>query len=475
MAGFMSASAAELKPPNILFLFADDLAYDAVGFMGNTEVRTPTLDRLASSGTVFDTCYNSGAWHGAVCVASGSMLTTGRQLWTVKAQEKELVVKFPVPKLTWPQRMHTLGYRTFFTGKWHVSMKPGPIYDEVVDTLPGMPTKDIAGQYQRPLADGSDSWDASLNDGSGYWQGGVHWTVRTADHAIDLLKKTERLDEQFFLTVSFNAPHDPRQTPKEVLDSYNINGLSVPKNFVPTYPVAPGLIGLGKNWSLRDENLAPVPRTGFMVRTHRREYYSAITYLDRNIKRVLDALEASGKASNTLIVFTADHGLACGGHGLMGKQNMHEHSLRVPFFINGPGIPVGERRKQLCYLQDVVPTPIVLVGGSQAALHDLDFDSMVPALRDAGTVGRKVLYGAYQNNQRAVRDADWKLILFPNARRFRVYHLAGDPQEVRDLFETAEGIKQARRLFALLRVQQAELGDPLDLRASFPELADPGP
>jgi arylsulfatase A-like enzyme len=209
-----------------------------------------------------------------------------------------------------------------------------------------------------------------------------------------------------------------------------------------------------------------------MVKTHRREYFAAITYLDQHIARILEALERSGKADNTLIIFTADHGLACGQHGLMGKQNMHEHSLRVPFIIAGPGIPGGGRRHQLIYLQDAVPTTLQLAGASNEQLTGIDFSSLLPAIADAANPGRQTLYAAYTEKQRAIRDKDWKLLLYPLAKTYRIYHLAKDPLEVKDLAGTSEGDAQAKRLFSLMRTEQSQLKDDLDLVPTFPKLAE---
>ncbi|HAV61561.1 MAG TPA: choline-sulfatase, partial [Verrucomicrobiales bacterium] len=98
------------------------------------------------------------------------------------------------------------------------------------------------------------------------------------------------------------------------------------------------------------------------VKVHRQEYYAIITHMDAQIGRILDALEATGKADNTHIFFTADHGLAVGHHGLLGKQNMYEHSLRPPLIVAGPGIPRGRRIEARVYLQDIMPTTLELAG-----------------------------------------------------------------------------------------------------------------
>jgi len=139
--------------------------------------------------------------------------------------------------------------------------------------------------------------------------------------------------------LAFNATHDPRQSPKEYIDRYPLDRIKLPENFLPQYPHAAKVCGLG----LRDEKLMPYPRTEFAVKVHRQEYFAIVTHMDDQIGRILEALEKSGKADNTYIIFTADHGLAVGHHGFCGKQNMYDHSMRVPFFIVGPDIEAGSK------------------------------------------------------------------------------------------------------------------------------------
>ena len=149
-----------------------------------------------------------------------------------------------------------------------------------------------------------------------------------------------------------------KRQPQEYLDRYPLDRIDVPKSFIPEYPYAEA----GNVAEVRDEVLAPYPRTEYAVKVHRREYYAIITHMDEQIGRILDALEKSGKADNTYIFFTADHGLAVGHHGFIGKQNMYEHSLRTPLLVIGPTIAKGERLDARVYLQDIMPTSLELAG-----------------------------------------------------------------------------------------------------------------
>ena len=165
-----------------------------------------------------------------------------------------------------------------------------------------------------------------------------HTSELYADKAVNYLEtKAGKDGKPFFMYVAFNAPHDPRQSPKEFLDMYPREQVKVPANFLPEHPFDQG------DSKIRDEELAPFPRTEEAVKLHRQEYYAIITHADYEIGRILDALEKSGQDKNTYIIFTSDHGLAVGMHGLMGKQNQYECSVRMPLIFTGPGIKAGAK------------------------------------------------------------------------------------------------------------------------------------
>ena len=457
--GLSFASAA--GKPNLLFIFADDMTWKAIDALSDEDIDTPHLDKLASHGTEFRHAYNSGAWHGAVCVASRTMLNTGYQLWTAKAQEKQLKTGIVADKQTWSQLLSAAGYRTCLSGKWHVKMKTTDIFDEVRNEKPGMP-KTVKQSYLRPIEGQPDPWDPADKSIGGFWQGGKHWSEIIADDFEVFLKSEDK--KPWFMYLAFNAPHDPRQAPQKYLDQYPLKRIAMPKNFLPVYPHRDPM---GAPQSLRDEKLAPSPRTEFAVKTHRKEYYAIISHLDAQVGLIMAALEKSGQAKNTVICFTADHGLGCGEHGLMGKQNMYDHSVRVPFLIAGPGIPEGKSLKAPIYLQDVMPTFLELAG-AEIPKH-VDFQSVLPLIKGTGKA-REQVFGSYRDHQRMLTRGDHKLILYPTAKVARVFDLSKDPDEMKDLFGTEEGKAIAKKLFPLLVKELKDHGDTLDLKAAYPEL-----
>lgn len=458
----LAACAQESKKPNILFIFADDQSYETVRAFGNNEIQTPTLDRLASQGTTFTHCYNMGSWSGAVCIASRMMLNSGRFVWRAqklhsKSEQERAAGRW------WSEHMKGAGYKTYFTGKWHCKASAQKSFDVAKNVRGGMPNQTKEG-YGRPKADGTDPWSPYDPKFGGFWKGGKHWSEVVGDDAIDFIDDAKSQEKPFFMYIAFNAPHDPRQSPKEYVDRYPLDKVSVPKNFLPLYPYK-DKIALGTKQ--RDESLGTFPRTEHCVKVNRQEYYAIITHMDAQIARILDRLEASGMRDNTWIFFTADHGLSCGHHGLMGKQNMYDHSVRVPFMVVGPGVKEGAKNGGSIYLQDAMATSLELAGVDKP--EHVEFNSVLPML-DGKPSPYETIYGGYLNVQRSVRTDDYKLILYPEANVARLFNLKEDPDEMVDLAGKEESLPIMKELFAELLKHQEQLDDSLDLKKTFAKL-----
>jgi arylsulfatase A-like enzyme len=258
--------------------------------------------------------------------------------------------------------------------------------------------------------------------------------------------------------VAFNAPHDPRIAPQPYHDRLNAAKPPLPVNFLPQHPFNNGAL------VIRDEELAPWPRTPEIVRQHLADYYAYIEFMDAQIARILEALEGSGQAENTIIVFSSDHGLAIGSHGLFGKQNLYDHSMHAPLIIGGPGLPKDKRSDALCYLYDIFPTlgELVSVSGPEGS----EGRSLVPVLRGESNTLRNVIFTGYTKVQRAVRDEHWKLIRYPEIHKTQLFDLQSDPAELHDLANDPAHATDVERMMKLLTAQQAEAGDTLPLTAA---------
>ena len=457
----------EAKKPNILFIFADDQCYETVGGLGLTDIETPNLDRLMNSGTSFTRAYNMGSWSGAVCLASRAMLNTGRFIWRAEKVSKKAETERENGRF-WSENMKSAGYKTYMTGKWHVNASAEKCFDITRNVRGGMPNQTPEG-YNRPLSEKPDPWSPFDPKFGGFWKGGKHWSEIVADDAIDYLADAKKHANKnpFFAYIAFNAPHDPRQAPKEFIDKYPLARIKLPTNFLPMYPYKDKI---GCPHKLRDEKLAPMPRTEHAIKVNRQEYYAIITHMDLQIGRILDSLENSGMADNTYIFYSADHGLGVGQHGLLGKQNLYEHSTRVPFIIKGPSIPKGKQIESPIYLQDVMATSLALAEIEKP--KHVEFNNILPlALGKTKHSPYGEIYGAYLDVQRSITKNDIKLLAYPNVPLLRVYDIEKDPDEKQDLATTHKGKVLIKKLFPQLVKLQKKMGDSLDLLTVFPEFS----
>lgn len=426
--------------PNILFLFADDMRADAIAAHGNPHIRTPHIDALVHRGVSFRRAYVFGGDSGAVCVASRAMLMSGRTLFNVDTKALSGVTLLP-------ELLGRHGYTTFGTGKWHNGESSWlRAFQRGRTVMFGGMSDHIKVPVRDLRADGTLSPQRIETTFS---------SELFADSTIDFLR-THDGATPFFAYVAFTAPHDPRQPPLAYREPYYRSLPPLPDNFLPQFPFDNGMMRGG-----RDENLGAWPRTEAMVRDQLAEYYGLVTHMDEQIGRVLAALEASGHAENTLVVFAADNGLALGSHGLLGKQSVFEHSMRVPMVVAGPGVPSGHSTDAFAYLHDLFPTLGEMAG---VTLPDgLDGTSLRPVWDGRTPHVRESVFLSFIQTQRAVRDERWKLIAYPEASHLQLFDLEADPSEKTNLVSRPEHATDLRRLQALMATWQQRVGDTVPI------------
>jgi arylsulfatase A-like enzyme len=422
---FAGVTASGADRPNVLFLLTDDQRADSIAALGNAVIRTPNLDELANRGFVFTNAYCMGSTMPAVCNPSRHMIMTGMSLFRYDENQKEG---------TFGDVIRKAGYITY-----HLSKRGNTA--RVPHT---------AFEYSRYLDDEKERTSG-------------HHGRAAADQAIDFLNNTWRRNRPLFMYIGFEGPHDPRVAAREWLDFYDREQIPLPANFLPHHPFNNGEL------LIRDERLASWPRTENVVREHLHDYYACITSIDHQIGRIVAALDALGELENTIIVFSSDHGLAIGSHGLFGKQSLYEHSMKSPLIFAGLGIPHG-RSDTFVYLHDIFPTVVDLVGVDSPA--NLDGKSLAPIIRGEGESFRDTVFLAYKDVQRAVRHGDWKLIRYPQVNVTQLFNLADDPHEANDLSGDPAYKGVVDELHARLREQQVHFDDSAQLTVESPQPAE---
>ena len=441
--------------PSILLIVTDDQRPDTIAALGNPHIQTPHLDKLVRGGLSFTraTCAHP------LCYPSRAELLTGCTGFR-NGSYSGLKLNPDAPLL--PRILKDAGYHTWYVGKWHTAGRPSEAGYEDTDGLYASGGKSDATyvDFRGRRATGYRGWVFQTDDRRLFSEKGVGLTpdisAEFADAAIRLLgrQSNRRQPEQpFFLHVNFTAPHDPRIWPAGYEKRYSAAKLPLPANFLPEHPFDHG------NARGRDELLLPFPRTEDDVRQELACYYAVITHLDQQIGRILKALDENHQRESTVIIFASDHGLAIGSHGLVGKQNMYEHTINVPLIVSGPGIPRGKKSPVQCCLRDLMPTICELAGVKPD--QKTDGKSLAGVLRGEAVEIHPFIVGYFQDSQRMIREGEWKLIWYPKIDRLQLFDLKSDPHELRDLAAAPDQKHRVADLRGKLLAWLRERHDPL--------------
>jgi arylsulfatase A-like enzyme len=437
----VTVSLSAASAPNIVFIFADDQRADTIASLGNPVIKTPNLDRLVKRGVAFTRAYMQGGNGGATCVPSRAMLLSGRSL----AQIDERLLKHQ----TWPHAFGAAGYATFATGKWH---NGPPSISKSFQQAKALFVGGMANPLKAPTSDMLPTGKLTPSKISP-----KHLCEEATDETLAFLKSQDG-KKPFFSYLAFDGPHDPHIVPEGFPIDYAPASIPLPPNFLPQHPFDNG------EMVIRDEQLMKWPRPEADVKTMLAEYYRYISFLDVQVGRVLDAVDASPYAANTIIVYAADSGVARGSHGLIGKQNLYEHSMRVPLIVAGPGIAADKRSEAMCYLFDVLPTLGKLCGvATPSGSNGREFAAV---LKDPSKPARPFLMFGYKSIQKALNDGRWKLIRYPHVDRTQLFDLQTDPYETKDLAALPEHAERIQAMLAKLAAEMKADGDNDPLTAA---------
>lgn len=425
----LSTEAPAAKRPNILFIVADDqAAFDLKVYDRNSSLETPVIDRLAAGGMVIDGAYQMGAWCGGVCTPSRHMIMSGRTLWHV-------------PDKTTP-------------GRSPLSADPRHVPADLADhTLAAV--FNAAGYDTMRTCKKGNSYAAAnkkftvVHDSTK--RGGTDATGSAwhAKQVLNYLEQREASNDKapFLIYFGFSHPHDTRDGKPELLAKYgavnhkdkkslppaNPKQPKLPSNYLPRHPFnntdlkVRDEVDVSGVWTNRDE------RT---IRNELGREFACSENIDVQIGAVLEKLKHMGELENTYIIYTSDHGMAIGRHGLQGKQNLYQHTFRVPYIVKGPGIKPGTRATGNIYHLDALATLCDLAGiEAPKTSEGISFKPVLEGKKDSV---REVLYGAYCGGAkpgiRCVKKGDWKLIRYESTKEgvceTQLFNLAENPDEL---------------------------------------------
>jgi arylsulfatase A-like enzyme len=444
LTGPLPAAAAE-KPPNVLFLFVDDLRPE-LGCYGHPMVKTPNIDALAKAGVRFDRAYCQYP----LCNPSRTSLLTGRHPTTTGVLENTTF--FRTAHSDWvslPQHFKANGYASLRTGKiYH-----GGIDDEIGWTEGGEPINPNPKPKPDPKERAKQSDRIVVLEGDGE----KHNDYRTADRAIEYLKKYK--DKPFFLACGFTKPHSPPTAPKRFFDLYDPAKIPLPANFAarPTVPDAFPKPSVTQNGDLFIGRDATEDEARKMIQA----YWASLSWTDWNVGRVVAELDRLGLRDNTIIVFWGDHGYHLGERGKWSKHgSLFEVGTRVPLIVLAPNAKAnGKTVAKPVQSLDLYPTLCDLCGLKQPA--GLEGHSLVPLLADVNAKWDHAAYSVAGNRKNlgvAVRTDRYRYAEWAGGQNgAMLFDLTNDPHEAKNLANDPKYAAVVEELSKLVRKHAAGL------------------
>ena len=420
---------------NVLFILSDDQGPWAAGCYGNSEIRTPNIDRLAETGVRFSNFFVASP----VCSASRATLLTGRipsqhgvHDWIRDGNVGPDATRYLEGEIGYTDIMARHGWTCGLSGKWHLGDSQ-------------IPQHGFTDWYAHQMG-GGHYHNAPMVKNGQLLNEPRYLTDAITDEGLEILDRYADRGHPFYLSVHYTAPHDPwvNEHPQSIVDSYD-DCLFETCPQEPRHPWA----GIGSH-IFTDDALGN--------REALKGYFAAVTAMDQNIGRILDRLEQLGLRDNTLIVLLSDNGFSCGHHGFWGKgngtmpRNMYENSIKVPAIFSQPGrIPQGYVHDSMISSYDFMPTLLEYLDLPVPAGRNLPGNSFLAALEGRPFDGPEqvVVYDEY-GPVRMVRTPEWKYTYRHSHGPHELYHLAIDPDERQNLAEDDAQTDRIEELHGML-------------------------
>ena len=484
---FVSFSKKETKKPNIIVIFSDDHALQAISAYGSPHIKTPNIDRIAQEGAIFNNtfCTNS------ICAPSRAVLLTGKYNHLNGQIDNRTDTRINTGQPMFPKYLQENGYATSWIGKWHINNNPQ--YFDYWKVLPGQ------GNYYNPDFIGMDSSRSRIE---GYA------TDIITDEALNWIEKGRDKSKPFSLVIGHKAPHREWQPDIQDLRAFDGKQFSVPKTFFDDYKTRKAaqhqlmeIKNLRWDWDLKvnagstgimkrmtkdqkeawdnyyEPKNAKLDTTQMSLREialwkyqrYMHDYLGCILSLDRNIGRVLDYLDKNGLAENTIVIYASDQGFYLGEHGWYDKRFMYEQSLHMPFLMRYPNVI-----KPKTIINDMVVNidfaPTILNIAGVPIPVDMQGKSILPLVNAAKKPvnWRKAMYYHYYEYPDShqvmphfgIRTERYKLIHFyGNGSFWELIDLKTDPDELVNIYEKAQNKTLIRQLKKDLRALMVQYKD----------------
>ena len=466
---WLNLPARAADRPNILYIMADDHAAHAISAYGSRINQTPNIDRIAREGMRFDTCLVTNS----ICTPSRAAILTGKY---AHVNGVPVFNRFDGRQPTVAKDLQAAGYHTGMIGKWHLGSEPIGFDDWTI--LPGQ------GAYHDPVFFSKAKGKITI---PGYC------TDITTDLALSFLDERPK-NKPFFLMLHQKAPHRPWEPDEAHRAKWADRVIPEPETFGDDYATRSdaareATMRVGRDLTPRDVKQTP-PRGStpealkkWKYQRYMQDYLACVESLDENVGRVLDYLDRTSLAANTVVVYTSDQGFFLGDHGWFDKRFMFEESLKMPFLVRWPGVVVpGSTTKAMTLNVDFAPTFLAMAG---VPVPDaIQGRSVVPILQgQTPDDWRQAMYYRYYHYPQdhrvqphyGVRTERHKLIFYNKIDQWELFDLADDPHELRNLYDDPAQAGTVTHLKAEMTRLRTELGDHDQFEDQVPQTGVGGP
>ncbi len=474
--------------PNILWICTDQQRYDSLGCYGNDFVRTPNVDGLAGRGTLFEHCYSQSP----VCTPSRASFLTGRYPRTTRTRQNGQSMPGEEKLIT--RMLADEGYVCGLAGKLHLSASHPdvtPVSERRIDDgyhvflwshhPPHMEPDFHANEYSLWLRQWGEKYETEPFRGSKYVLAGMpaplHHTTWCVEMAKEFVIGQAETGAPWLFSLNIFDPHNAFDPPAEYLERYleGLDEIPLPNYVEGELDDKPGFQRMDHEARTTKPYAIDYDRLGDKEhRLIRASYWAMCDLIDERVGELLEVLEETGQAENTLVIFMSDHGEMLGDHGIYLKgPYFYDPAIRVPLVMSWPGrIPEGARSGELVELSDIAPTILEAAGVERPA--GMQAKSLWPVLTGAETPNREDIYCEYYNAKpwhkdptaqlTCVRTRRHKLVAAHGRGEGELYDLEADPKETKNLWDDPEYREVKMEMYERMVDRMAWTVDPLPER-----------